>query len=187
MLLTHLPILHYLVLVLVVSSTRQRSFNWLVTSLYMLWLQLYIDLMRSHLTSQPFSEHHAKATLLCWQWGWSLTGCLSSSVVLLRPKLRRDRHLRDSPIHEGYTVPNVESQIFTPQLPVPGIEPVPPAVEAGVIPTTPPAPSGTLLVVFQRFDLTVVDIYWCVVFPSSALSSTRSSSDPDVHVHCTFS
>ena len=29
--------------------------------------------------------------------------------------------------------------MFTSQLPVPGIEPVPPAVEAGVVTTTPPA------------------------------------------------
>ena len=39
---------------------------------------------------------------------------------------------------EGYTVPNVESPIFISQLPVPGIEPVPPASEAGVVTTTPP-------------------------------------------------
>ena len=35
-------------------------------------------------------------------------------------------------------VPNVDSQIFISQLPVPGIEPVPPASEADVVTTTPP-------------------------------------------------
>ena len=35
---------------------------------------------------------------------------------------------------------------------------------------------------FNVLDLSVVDIYWSVVFPSSPLSSTRSSSDPDFHV-----
>ena len=36
-------------------------------------------------------------------------------------------------------------------------------------------------VAFNVLDLSVVDIYWCVV--SSPLTSTYSSSDPDFHFH----
>ena len=60
-------------------------------------------------------------------------------------QIETDRHKRDSPIHEEYTFPNVESQIVTSQLPVPGIEPVPPALEADVVTTTPPALSISVI------------------------------------------
>ena len=39
--------------------------------------------------------------------------CQLSSVFLLRPELRYDRHKRDVPIHQGYIVPDVESQVLT--------------------------------------------------------------------------
>ena len=68
------------VLVLVVSSTSSV----LLTDK----LQCY-DLIWSHRTSQSFSEHLHQADLSVLALGWSLPGCLSSSVVLLRPKLRQ--------------------------------------------------------------------------------------------------
>ena len=43
--------------------------------------------------------------------------------------------------------------------------------------------SDALDVVFNVLNLSVVDIHWCVVCPSSPLSSTCSSSDPDCHFH----
>ena len=37
-----------------------------------------------------FQNIYAKPTFLCWHWGWSQPGCLSSSVVILCPKPRWD-------------------------------------------------------------------------------------------------
>ena len=84
-------------LLLVVSSTRQGSINWLVC--------VYcgynvICLMRSHWTSL-FKNFYAKPTFLCWHRGWSLPGCLSSSVILLHPKLRLHWYYHDYLIHSS--------------------------------------------------------------------------------------
>ena len=73
-------------LVLDVSSNRQGSIKWLVciccgyNVMTLLGLIEFVSLFRTSTLS------------LCWYWGWSLTGCLSSSVVLLRPKLKWDRY-----------------------------------------------------------------------------------------------
>ena len=79
------------VLDLAVCSIRQGSVNWLVCLYYGYSVMIH--------------------------WGWSLPGCLSSSVIHLRAKLKRGRHWHDSPIHEGYTVPNVESQVLSSNIP----------------------------------------------------------------------
>jgi hypothetical protein len=61
----------------------------------------------------------------CWHWGWSQPGFVASSVVLLHPQCWRQEHHLSHLRHEGFTVPNVESQVFTPNFWVPqlGIEP----------------------------------------------------------------
>ena len=84
----------------------------------------------SHSTCQCFVEHFCQAALSMLPLRLVAAGCLTSSVVLLRLKLRRDRHQRNSPMYEGYTVSNVKSQVFTSNikcLPCPGTEPGPSA------------------------------------------------------------
>ena len=58
-------------------------------------------------------------------------------------KLRQDRHWHSSLIHEGYTVPNVESQVLTSNMTCLlylGIEPGPPSCQADVLTTALPVP-----------------------------------------------
>jgi len=69
----------------VVSRTQQGSINWhvcdfvyTISVVTMLWSHKLVIFFRT------FTQR--------WHWGWSLPGCLSSSVVLLHPKLRRNRH-----------------------------------------------------------------------------------------------
>ena len=64
-------------------------------------------------TSLTSPEHIRQADLSMLPRRMVTARVLVVLVVLLRSKLRRDRHYQDSPIHGGYTVPDVESQVFT--------------------------------------------------------------------------
>ena len=73
----------------------------------MLWLLECVGLVRPYSNSQPFSEHYRQANF---------------SMLALRVVTARIHIILNGsfmfPINE--TLPNVESQVFTPNIPMPG-------------------------------------------------------------------
>jgi len=87
--------------------------------------------MRFDSTSQPLHNGVAKPTCQRWHRGCPQPGCLSSSVALLLPKLKRDRHQRDPWVTRDTQSPKLKAVFYTKHctLPCPGIEPWTPACQ----------------------------------------------------------